>query len=455
MADSITNIPQISFGLADKETQVNELFDAASPIMLFGRNALTTAGLTWGYLGGRIYIDGAATAKPNGTVALSASSTNYIEVDITGAVSKNTTGFSPDKAPLYTATTDANVITDYQDHRNPMTLLRLFYGRTTVAMGDANKTLTFAQAACDSLEFTGALTALRDVIVPTVKRPYTIYDNTTGGFGIRVKTAAGTGITVADGDRVTLECDGTNVVKIGSSAVNFTGGTLTSALNEAPQVTLASAATVAIGAAGANGITITGTTTITAFDTIAAGAIRHLTFSGALTLTHNATSLILPSGANITTAAGDTCEAESLGSGNWRIRSYQRADGKALVASISGAATLSAVNVFTKNQSVSPAALTSGATIAVDASLSNNLKLTLGTNATLSNPTNPTDGMVVNVRIKQDATGGRTLAYGSAYKWPGGSAPALSTAANAVDLISMYYDATDAVWECVMQKGFA
>ncbi len=111
----------------------------------------------------------------------------------------------------------------------------------------------------------------------------------------------------------------------------FLGGTLTQALNHAPAVSLASAATVNIGAAAANAITITGTTTITAFDSIASGAIRVLTFAGALTLTHNATSLILPGGANILTAAGDVAVMLSLGSGNWRCIAYQRASGKSLV----------------------------------------------------------------------------------------------------------------------------
>jgi hypothetical protein len=118
-------------------------------------------------------------------------------------------------------------------------------------------------------------------------------------------------------------------------------------------------------------------------------------------------------------------------------------------------ASVASTNVFTKNQSVSPFALTSGASIALDASQSNIFKLTLAINSTLTNPTNPTDGMVLNIRIKQDATGGRTLAYGTAFKWPGGTVPSLSTAANAVDLISMQYDSTDAVWACVMQKAFA
>lgn len=111
----------------------------------------------------------------------------------------------------------------------------------------------------------------------------------------------------------------------------FAGGTLTTALNHAPSVSLASAATVNIGAAAANAITITGTTTITAFDTIADGAVRVLTFAAALTLTHNATSLILPGGANITTAAGDVAVMLSLGSGNWRCIAYQRASGKSLI----------------------------------------------------------------------------------------------------------------------------
>ncbi|MBF8728843.1 hypothetical protein IRZ59_00130 [Pseudomonas guariconensis] len=95
------------------------------------------------------------------------------------------------------------------------------------------------------------------------------------------------------------------------------------ALNEAPIVTLESAATVNIGAASANTINISGTTTINAFGTIAAGARRTLIFQGALTLMHNATSLILPNGADIVTRAGDTADFISLGSGNWRCIEYR------------------------------------------------------------------------------------------------------------------------------------
>jgi hypothetical protein len=77
-------------------------------------------------------------------------------------------------------------------------------------------------------------------------------------------------------------------------------------------------------------LTITGTTTITAFDNVAAGQLRYVRFSGALTLTHNATSLILPNnGSNITTANGDTAIFVSEGSGNWRCLMYTPVSGSA------------------------------------------------------------------------------------------------------------------------------
>ncbi len=85
---------------------------------------------------------------------------------------------------------------------------------------------------------------------------------------------------------------------------------------------LASASTVNIGAATADFFDITGTTTITAFDTVAAGIERTVRFTDALTLTHNATSLKLPGGANITTAADDRAIFRSLGSGNWLCVGY-------------------------------------------------------------------------------------------------------------------------------------
>lgn len=93
----------------------------------------------------------------------------------------------------------------------------------------------------------------------------------------------------------------------------------------AQSTSIASATTTDLSTATGNYVEITGTTTITGFGTVSAGSVRILRFSGALTLTHNATSLILPGGANITTAAGDVAVFVSEGSGNWRCALFQRA----------------------------------------------------------------------------------------------------------------------------------
>jgi hypothetical protein len=105
------------------------------------------------------------------------------------------------------------------------------------------------------------------------------------------------------------------------------------------QDTIASAATTDLGSKEAGYLSISGTTTITAFGTVSAGIRKYIKFDGALTLTHNGTSLILPGAANITTAAGDVALMESLGSGNWRCLYYQRASGAALVGVQDGEVT--------------------------------------------------------------------------------------------------------------------
>lgn len=95
---------------------------------------------------------------------------------------------------------------------------------------------------------------------------------------------------------------------------------------------LASATTTDIGTALSHMVNITGTTTITAFGSSASlqRPLYKLTFSGALLLTYNATSLILPGSTSITTANGDTCDALYLGSGNWQVINYAKRNGTAV-----------------------------------------------------------------------------------------------------------------------------
>ena len=88
--------------------------------------------------------------------------------------------------------------------------------------------------------------------------------------------------------------------------------------------TIASATTCDLGTKDATFLTVSGTTTITGLGTVSAGIYKAVTFAGALTLTHNATSLILPGAANIVTVAGDTAIFLSLGTGNWKCMFYER-----------------------------------------------------------------------------------------------------------------------------------
>ncbi len=215
MADSTTSVPQILQSQAQKEVLANALFDALSPSMLFGRNMFASIGLVWGYLGGRIYLNGSAVVLANGVLTLQANQTNFIEVSQSGVVSSNTTGFSIDRAPLYRVVTGATTITSYEDHRSATVFDRVFYGRASVSLGVANATLTLAQALCHSIEFTGLLNANRNVVFPNVARSYIVFANTTGGQTINVKTAAGTGVALTDGQRQLVECDGVNMNLIG------------------------------------------------------------------------------------------------------------------------------------------------------------------------------------------------------------------------------------------------
>ena len=103
-------------------------------------------------------------------------------------------------------------------------------------------------------------------------------------------------------------------------------------------------------------------------------------------------------------------------------------------------ARLDAAQSFTKAQRGAPVALTDAATIAVDLALGNNFTVTLAGNRTLGAPTNPVAGQSGVIRVQQDTGGSKTLGYNAIWKFPGGTAPTLTTAANAVDLLAYYVE---------------
>jgi hypothetical protein len=102
----------------------------------------------------------------------------------------------------------------------------------------------------------------------------------------------------------------------------------------------------------------------------------------------------------------------------------------------------------------------SGGSVAIDASKGNVFTLTLTDSGwTIATPGNPiADGQLIRIRLIQDSTGGRTVSWGTGYDWgsTGGSAnspPALSTAANATDIIGFEYIAALSAW-CFLSAPF-
>jgi hypothetical protein len=182
---------------------------------------------------------------------------------------------------------------------------------TTISSTTHNNTMSdIATALTQSISSTGVTT-------PSANLPM-------GGFKL-----TGLGAGSSNGDSVRYE---QLILKADKAGDTFTGTVAMSgaAFDQAKGADIASASTINLTTATGNLVHVTGTTTITAI-TIPSGAMREVVFDGALTLTHNATTLILPGGANITTAAGDSMIVVGDGSGNARVVSYAKASGRAVV----------------------------------------------------------------------------------------------------------------------------
>lgn len=124
MSDSTTTLDLISASQSQKEVTANALFDAGSPGLGYGRRASTTAGLTWGYYGAVIDQSGTPTVVANGTIALTASDTNYLYITSAGVVTKTTSipgswpgPLAAGAIALYEIVTGTATVTSYTDWR--------------------------------------------------------------------------------------------------------------------------------------------------------------------------------------------------------------------------------------------------------------------------------------------------------------------------------------------------
>ena len=213
MSDSTTPFGTISTSQGNQTAKANALFDASAPVAIYAKRAATTTGLTIGYHGGKISVNGVVTVIADGTVSLSASTTNYVEANpATGAVTKNTTAYTPGYWRIGRAVTGTASITTWYDDRflNFAEQTRML---TKAFPSDANYTLTADECDNAILSVGGTITATRDIVVPLVgNKQWTVYNGT--GQSLRFIGASGTGITVATLKHAIVRSDGTNIVRV-------------------------------------------------------------------------------------------------------------------------------------------------------------------------------------------------------------------------------------------------
>ena len=284
------------------------------------------------------------------------------------------------------------------------------------------------------------------------------------GGGDDYTASNGTSLTLAVGANTTDKLMVRRWAYIPASmAFSKAGDTMTGAINEAPPVTAASAGVLNIGVLASNNITITGTTAITSFGTFDAGAVRRVTFSGVLVLTHNATSMILPGAANITTIAGDVAEFVSLGSGNWRCASYLRSNGQALAlvgkAGATGTEVPQAQEVLMKNGGTMTGPLVTKATRETKTAMAaNDIDMSAGnvftktiTSATTFTVSNvPAAGVSQSIILKLTNPGAGVLTWFSGIKWPGGTVPTWTVSGR--DNVYLQTDDGGTTWDAMVAK---
>ena len=124
-----------------------------------------------------------------------------------------------DQAGIWGQTTNTNLGT---------LLEQAITGVVSITMTDANYTLSDYNGVSDEarnavLVVTGTNNAVRDLIPPLVKKLYTIVNNTSGGYDIRVIGVSGTGVNVPNGSTCLVYCNGTNFYSgLSGTSGNFT-----------------------------------------------------------------------------------------------------------------------------------------------------------------------------------------------------------------------------------------
>jgi len=123
------------------------------------------------------------------------------------------------------------------------------------------------------------------------------------------------------------------------------------------------------------------------------------------------------------------------------------------VSDISGKPNTNTTQTWTAQQTFVEGTLTDATNISWDLDTDQASKVTITNNRTLSNPTNMQAGGTYALRVIQDSTGGWAFSYGTAYKFPSGAAPTLTTTANSVSILSCISDGTSMYCNMLLDMG--
>ncbi len=195
-----------------------------------------------------------------------------------------------------------------------------FGDTTSIATTGGTTVLTNSQEIVGHIDISGTLVSNAVIEFSGRGGNWIIRNNTTGSFSVTCKLSGTTGVAVGQGSSRVVWCEGSDIV-FGNEVSN------------SAEETIASAATTDVLGSTSDYVLVTGTTAITSLGT-GVNKTKYVRFSGVLTLTYNASSLILPGLKSITTEAGDTMVVVSDSSSNVRVYAYQRASGRAIVSSI-------------------------------------------------------------------------------------------------------------------------
>jgi hypothetical protein len=357
-------------------------------------NALISGGITtassWGKIGLTTHITGILPVANGGTNASAAGITAFNNITgytASGATGTTSTNLVFSTAPTFTTTIDGSAT------------FGAFGSSTALTMGytgtGATSTTNISTAA-----LTGAFTK-------------TINIGTNGTTGSTTAINIGTSV----GSTTTI----TGTVSLGTALPIASGGTNSTATPTAGGAGYGTGTAHAYTAAGTSGQPlISAGSSAPAFGTLALGT-ANTNVSGTLTVTNGGTGAATLTG--VIKGTGTT----------------------AMVAATAGTdyvAPGTATN-FTAQQYFGTSTLTDGATISWAANTQQVATVTIAGNRTMAAPTGLVSGAFYALNVIQDATGSRTMTWNAVFKWTGGTAPTLSTAANAKDFFVFRSDGTN------------